>query len=316
MMNYCNNCGKYGHLQKTCNEPITSYGIIAFYKDQNDSVRFLNINRKQSIAFLEFVRGKYIYMKSGKFILNTEYIFVLFKNMTKSECELIKVETFDNLWKRWISNRHPKYNSEFDHAKKKYEAFKHGIKVKQNFYSIDTVMNKTYTINEEPEWGFPKGRKNYKENALTCALREFEEETDLSSTKLKVVHKHPLYEDYIGFNNVMYRNVYYIAEFHSPDINDYINIKVNHNNIHQRMEIGKIAWMTSDDACSKYRDYHSERGKVLRQALNIINHQYYNKITDPFDMPVIQHHLQYVHNPFNIKDIVYVKQYLPLINMM
>ena len=36
---------------------------------------------------------------------------------------------------------------------------------------------KASTTWDTPEWGFPKGRRNYQENDLTCGLREFEEET-------------------------------------------------------------------------------------------------------------------------------------------
>jgi len=28
--NYCNNCGKYGHLYHQCKTPITSFGVIVF----------------------------------------------------------------------------------------------------------------------------------------------------------------------------------------------------------------------------------------------------------------------------------------------
>jgi 8-oxo-dGTP pyrophosphatase MutT (NUDIX family) len=37
----------------------------------------------------------------------------------------------------------------------------------------------------EPEWGFPKGRRNYNEKDIDCALREFSEETGYSKYSLK-----------------------------------------------------------------------------------------------------------------------------------
>ena len=32
--NFCNNCGKHGHLFHQCKNPITSIGIIVFNNDQ------------------------------------------------------------------------------------------------------------------------------------------------------------------------------------------------------------------------------------------------------------------------------------------
>lgn len=34
--NYCGNCGKFGHLYRNCNEPITSYGVIMINIDSHD----------------------------------------------------------------------------------------------------------------------------------------------------------------------------------------------------------------------------------------------------------------------------------------
>ena len=37
---------------------------------------------------------------------------------------------------------------------------------------------------EYPEWGFPKGRRNYKEKDLIVRIREFEEETGYQKEQL------------------------------------------------------------------------------------------------------------------------------------
>ena len=94
-INYCSNCGKYGHVSKKCSDPITSLGIInimidglkinkdLFLKFLDDkyieiddynfsridniekldqykkNIKFLLIQRKHSLAYIEFVRGKY-----------------------------------------------------------------------------------------------------------------------------------------------------------------------------------------------------------------------------------------------------------------
>ena len=55
--NFCNNCGKNGHLFHTCKNPITSIGIIAF-RPSAEGVQYLMIRRKDSLGFVDFMRGK------------------------------------------------------------------------------------------------------------------------------------------------------------------------------------------------------------------------------------------------------------------
>ena len=75
----CTNCGKPGHYYKVCVEPITSFGIILIQilnmkKEDfiqnlaNDTTingledadfRFLMIRRKDSLGYIELLRGKY-----------------------------------------------------------------------------------------------------------------------------------------------------------------------------------------------------------------------------------------------------------------
>ena len=54
----CINCGYSGHTSKNCNFPITSFGIIA-YKIFKHNVFYLMVQRKDSLCYTEFIRGKY-----------------------------------------------------------------------------------------------------------------------------------------------------------------------------------------------------------------------------------------------------------------
>ena len=54
----CNNCGMKGHMQRECRNPVLSYGNLIFRKDTEEP-QVLMIQRKDSLCFIEFVRGKY-----------------------------------------------------------------------------------------------------------------------------------------------------------------------------------------------------------------------------------------------------------------
>ena len=57
---YCNNCGNIGHLYRDCRHPILSYGIILYDDSIKEDVKIIMIERKDSISYIEFLRGKYI----------------------------------------------------------------------------------------------------------------------------------------------------------------------------------------------------------------------------------------------------------------
>ena len=42
------------------------------------------------------------------------------------------------------------------------------------------------------EWEFPKGRRNYMETDIKCALREFQEETGISKESIKIINDRKL----------------------------------------------------------------------------------------------------------------------------
>ena len=88
--NFCNNCGRIGHLFHQCKNPITSIGIITFRKNKNN-LEYLLIKRKDSLSYVDFMRGKYP-------VYNKDYIVNLLSEMTNSECMKIKTRNFDELW--------------------------------------------------------------------------------------------------------------------------------------------------------------------------------------------------------------------------
>ncbi len=74
---YCNNCGNYGHTYSNCRHPILSYGVILYNYDKDGEPSIVMVERKDSISYIEFMRGKY------KSIYDIEYIQLLFSRFSK-----------------------------------------------------------------------------------------------------------------------------------------------------------------------------------------------------------------------------------------
>ena len=80
----CRNCGHIGHLYKDCPHPITSFGIICYrINPENKELEYLMIQRKDSLCFMEFIRGKYT-------LDNEAYILQILEMMTVKEKNDIK----------------------------------------------------------------------------------------------------------------------------------------------------------------------------------------------------------------------------------
>ena len=90
---FCNNCGKQGHLYHRCKKPISSIGIIAFRKSKKDPTKFeyLMICRKDSLGYVDFMRGKYP-------LFNKFYIKNIIDEMTIEEKNKLLTNNFKKLW--------------------------------------------------------------------------------------------------------------------------------------------------------------------------------------------------------------------------
>lgn len=293
----CTNCGNKNHTYKKCSEPVTSWGVIlvtygdlvqpshdeyvdlaktdmietqsrvlieshidrmivsdAYYK-----IRFLMISRKNSVGYVEFIRGRYRPEK-------IDQVIYLFKQMMQREIDDIRYalesgKGFDYLWKKFWGNKAESQYLANDRkvSKTNFEM----LKMKSvdgpelDLAYIVSVVKAEYAIDE---WGFPKGRKNRFETEEECAIREFKEETGYQNEDFRLVKEiAPLVEDFTGTNGVQYRHIYYVAEL--------ITNKAPRNNIteSQRDEIGNIQFMDFQLAIEYIREYHIPRKIVLER---------------------------------------------------
>ena len=159
---FCNNCGKTGHLFQNCKKPIISSGIICF-KIQDNTLKYLLICRKDSLGFVDFLRGKYS-------LNNITHIKKLINEMTNNEKNMLLTKSFDELWfYLWGSFAGNQYKNEEKHSRDKFYKLKGG---NVNGESLISIIKNSDTSWENPEWGFPKGRRNTGENYISCAIRE------------------------------------------------------------------------------------------------------------------------------------------------
>ena len=266
---YCGNCGKYGHTYKKCSDPVTSLGVILFKNetDEND-LKYLLIQRKDTLGYVEFMRGKYK-------LDSIDFIKKLLFEITQNEINKLKNYDFDNLWKiLWMKQTTKNYKNEYELSKNKFCELKKGYSLDGQNINLDKILSEIDTNWIEPEWGFPKGRRNLRETDINCAAREFKEETGFKDDEWRRVKKRkPVIEDFVGTNNVRYRHIYFIGKC----ITDKIPT-INKDNKIQISEVSNIGWFDLDTAISKLRPYNIEKKKVLKKVNEIIlNNKLYEK---------------------------------------
>ena len=258
---YCGNCGKYGHVYRKCMAPIISSGIIIFKKIDN-TIKYLLVQRKDTLGFVEFMRGKYN-------LENVYYINKLFRIMTLSERNLIVSNNFDYLWnKLWMDQDNKQYHNEYDSSKKKFNMLKDGINHNNEIVSLKTLNKTNEIIWLEPEWGFPKGRRNLKEKNIDCAIREFEEETGINKHEYNLLYQiDPIEELFSGTNNIRYKHIYYVA-MAKDNIDNYF--KIDKHNFNQVSEISNIKWHSFEECLASIRNYNIEKKNVLQKLHKIL----------------------------------------------
>jgi ADP-ribose pyrophosphatase YjhB (NUDIX family) len=251
---FCNNCGKNGHMFNQCKLPITSFGVISFRMNHDNKYEFLMIRRKDTLGYIDFMRGKYS-------VNDKDYIINLVKQMTIEEKMKIKTTDFDELWKNvWgkseqLSNQ---YKSEQYDSMDKFNKLKAGVISNNVFYTIDTIILESETAEQwtEPEWGFPKGRRNYYEKDYDCALREFFEETGYNPKLLKNIHNIlPFEEIFTGSNYKSYKHKYYLMFMNYE--NSIIKTK------YEETEVSEISWKTLEECVFSIRHYNLEKIKLI-----------------------------------------------------
>lgn len=306
---YCANCGEKGHVVKDCKGPITSFGIIAFRivnseKDEigdtntelnrilslskdvhlntlkrYPTIKYLMIQRKDTMGYIDFVRGKYSLQNKDKMIK------VCLDEMTLLEKQNLISKSFDQIWSElWINHESKTFKNEYETAKEKFGKLE-----------IESLVKSSSNHFEYQEFGFPKGRRNMKESNIVCAEREFFEETGYNKGNYKFLKNYPTVdEEFIGTNGIKYRHIYYVVK-----MND--NIKpptIDKKNIVQTGEVQNIGWFTIDECMTIIRPYDTAKKQAILNVNSdllrmtgdfVVCNSYYNE-TNPSPQPHLTPH--------------------------
>jgi 8-oxo-dGTP pyrophosphatase MutT (NUDIX family) len=291
----CTNCGGNEHQYKSCPEPIVSWGMILvsygklnrpIHKDVeltmmdmsdtknrvlieskddrflvsevHQKIKFLMISRKNSVGYVEFIRGRYR-------IEMIDQLAYLFRQMMSSELERIKIsldmkDGFMYLWRDFWGAKYDSHHllHEKTISQTNYMMLK-SDSVDGPQLSLRDIVESVKSDYDIPEWGFPKGRKDRFETDKECAKREFREETGYTDDDYQLIPEiKPLVENLIGTNGVKYRHIYYVGEL--------LTDKQPHNNIteFQKNEIGDIMFMDINTALTCIRSYHMSRQILIK----------------------------------------------------
>jgi 8-oxo-dGTP pyrophosphatase MutT (NUDIX family) len=285
MKKYCSNCHKKCHTSKYCSEPSTSIGICCFkmnskltnsfrnkinntnyydidnntnivisniskFNKYNTLVHFLLVRRKYSVNYIDFIRGKY----------ETSELLHMFNYMSIEEVNNIKTSEFNELWNNlWTrTSKHKIYMNEFIESETKFN----NIRTSGLLFDI-IQMAKPY---ETTEWEIPKGRKNMNETNIECAIREFKEETSLSTNTINEDYTvlnciDPIHDTFTGTNNKLYKHIFYVGMANDITIP-----------YHKNDEIAEVKWCTWDETIKLIRPYNENKIKIITNIfLFIIN---------------------------------------------
>lgn len=290
----CNNCESAEHSLNECPLPLCSYGIINIkftgdikkyqdiikkdlsnkenvlnierfindpekiklidpnvLKQVRENLLFLMVSRKNSLGYIDFIRGKYD--KD-----NFREIKYLFEQMTEIEIKNIITKSFNFLWNDiWKKSA---YKQSFkENAIISQEKFDYVLK----YYNLESIK----PLFPFPEWGFPKGRKNYNEEDINSAKRECREETGLTDSEINVLESIEIFQELLtGTDGKRYKHIYYLSIVSKERYLHYNN-KNNHF-----VEIEDIGWFNINNLMTLIRSYHVRKIEIIKNIINYISY--------------------------------------------
>jgi 8-oxo-dGTP pyrophosphatase MutT (NUDIX family) len=228
---------------------------------ENQPLQFLLIQRRDSLGFIELMRGRYK-------MTDVEYIRLHMGGITQAEREKYLQGPFEVLWNgMWGLDHSHLYKNEYETAKAKWENMnKNGVTDSDGrTWTMAELAESSGTPPDTPEWGFPKGRRDTQESDYVCAMREMFEETGVKESQVTPIQNlEPLTESFFGSNHVHYCHKYYLV-WVSPEV----VVEFDETNDHMRKEIGDLKWFSLEEALAHLRADNIEKREVLLRAASM-----------------------------------------------
>jgi len=227
---------------------------------ENQSLEFLMIQRRDSLGFIELMRGRYR-------INDIEYIRLHMNGITEEERVKYRTGPFEDLWNgMWGLDHSHLYKNEYETAKGKWEQIHKGVTDSAGrVWTADDIIASCDPAFETPEWGFPKGRRDSQESDYVCAMREMFEETGVrESDVIPIQNLEPLIESFFGSNHVHYCHKYFVVWVPSD-----LTIEFDSGNDHMRREIGDLRWLSLEEGLKVIRPQNVEKKEVLLRAASM-----------------------------------------------
>ena len=174
-----------------------------------------------------------------------------------------------DLWGEYIGQQ---YRNEEKTSREKFNILKIGIDIgsTKEKYSLDKLIQKSNELVQwtDTEWGFPKGRRNFQEKDLSCAYREFEEETGYTKKHLHLIQNvMPFEEIFTGSNMKSYKHKYFLA-YMEPESKSCSFPSEYHSS-----EVGEMKWLTYNECLANMRPYNIEKIDILSK-INTLLHDF------------------------------------------
>lgn len=230
---------------QTAAAPVVSFGVIAVrVHPSTQQPEYLLICRRNTLGYMDFIRGKMP-------LTNKQYLLQMFNQMTLAEKTDILARA---------SNPEPC-------SKEKLEVLLHGSVVSKlggEAYNAASLIAESdqFGVWAEPEWGFPKGKRNGHESDAACALREFGEETGFSVPSMTqlfapVPTAASMEETFVGSNTKTYCHKYMVMTI------PYAQSLTLPMDRFQGSEVSAMRWLTYEQCLAHIRGYNTEKRRML-----------------------------------------------------
>jgi 8-oxo-dGTP pyrophosphatase MutT (NUDIX family) len=260
-----------------------SYGIACFRRNhKNQRIEVLMVKKRTTFSFVEFVLGRYKYN-------DTNHVLYLLDHMSSEEKLDIWSLDFGKMWYRiWLVDPDSIYTSDnFKLSEEKYSKYNHCKHYFQNNFVKDKgvrirqLLSKSHTT--ETLWELPKGRLVHpQEKILNCAIREFEEETQIPPSEYRILDPEP-YTCSAQNGKICYLSQYFLAALYSDSKyqNPY-NLRLDYNNPQQITEIIGMQWMDLDKV--RVSDPLNRSYPLLKKMSRILRKKYRFKLLEQLDV--------------------------------